>query len=65
MEKLQKLVALIEELAERYDEEALIEGLAKVVERAHKAISDGRISMFEALGIGMAVLELLRAAKRS
>lgn len=65
MDKLQRLVVLIEQLAEKYDEEKLLDGLFKVVERAHKSISDGRITVFEALGIGMAVLELLHAAKRS
>lgn len=63
-EKIEKLVARLTELAEKYDENALVDGLLELVKRADKALEDGRLSIFELMRLGGYLLEVLRSAKR-
>jgi ribosomal protein S12 methylthiotransferase accessory factor YcaO len=64
MDPVEKLAATLAKLSDRYDEDALLKGALEIFERASKAIEDGRVTLFEALHIGSAVLQLLRAAAK-
>lgn len=64
-EKTAKVAALLEKLADKYDGEAVGLAIAEVLERADKAIEDGRVTLIEAMRIGMGVLAVLQAARKA
>ncbi len=64
MERIEKIANILAKLDERFDADALLEGVVAVLDRAGRAVADGRISISEAIGIGAAVLQLVKAAAK-
>lgn len=65
IERIEKISATLAKLSDRYDVDALLEGVVAVVERAARALEDGRLSVGEAIGIGLALMQLVKAAAKA
>lgn len=61
---MDKVASLVARLAEKYDGEALVEGLVALVERIDKALDDGKVSVIESITIGLAFVKLFVSTRR-